>query len=349
MKIRKEFKIGIFAIIVILVSWWGMSWLGGQNLFTSYNTYTVYYEDVSKDLQVSSRVYIRGVIVGNVQEIELQNDKVKVVIAVEEQYADMIPEDSKAVIKEGMMGGATIHIEQGTSTTMAADGSKLEGYMDGGIMGMFAEKGGAIVDQVTVLMDNLNGTVTKLDETVSQVNGILDDNREGIQQIVTNLETLSSDINAIVNNSKGDIKTLTRDLSAFTTMLKENTDSIESMLKNLDHLSGDLANSDIINNIDATVASLYATIENLNGIIATIESGEGAVGKLLNDDEVYNSIDETINSLNALLIDLKENPKRYINISVFGKSDEEIAAKQAKKEAKEAARAAKRAGEQSAE
>jgi ABC-type transporter Mla subunit MlaD len=200
---------------------------------------------------------------------------VKVVIAVEEQYADMIPEDSKAVIKEGMMGGATIHIEQGTSTTMAADGSKLEGYTDGGIMGMFAEKGGAIVDQVTVLMDNLNGTVTKLDETVSQVNGILDDNREGIQQIVTNLETLSSDINAIINNSKGDIKTLTRDLSAFTTMLKENTDSIESMLENLDHLSGDLANSDIINNIDATVASLNATIENLNGIIATIESGEG--------------------------------------------------------------------------
>ena len=60
---------------------------------------------------------------------------------------------------------------------MAADGSKLEGYTDGGIMGMFAEKGGAIVDQVTVLMDNLNGTVTKLDETVSQVNGILEEPR----------------------------------------------------------------------------------------------------------------------------------------------------------------------------
>lgn len=342
MKIRKEFKIGVFAIIVILVSWWGMSWLGGQDLFTSYNNYTVYYENVSKDLQVSSRVYIRGVIVGNVQDIELKNGKVKVVIAVEEQYGNMIPDDSKAVIREGLMGGATIHIEQGVSEKIASDGSKLEGYLDGGIMGMLSEKGTDVIDQVTELMDSLNGTVTKLDETVNQVNGILSDNREGIQQIISNLESLSTEINAVISNSKGDIKTLTNDLATFTTMLKENTSSIESMLKNIDQFSGDLANSDLIENLNSTV-------DNLNGIIATIESGEGAVGKLLTDDTVYNSIDDTINSLNALLTDLKEHPKRYINISVFGKSEEEIAAKQAKKEAKQAARAAKKAGEQTAE
>lgn len=343
MKIKKEFKIGIFAIIVILVSWWGISWLGGQDLFKAYNTYDIYYDEVSKDLQVSSRVYISGVNVGNVQDIELQKDgRVKVVIAVEEQYADMIPQDSQAIIKEGMMGGATIHIEQGTSTDMASDGATLEGYMDAGLMGMFAEKGTAVIDNITELTESLNTTITKLDETVSQVNGILADNREGIEQIVSNLETLSAEINTVISNSKGDIKTLTRDLSAFTTMLKENTGAIESMLNNIDKFSGDLADSDIINKLNSTV-------DNLNGIIATIESSEGSVGKLLNDDEVYNSIDDTINSLNALLIDLKENPKRYINISVFGKSEEEIAAKQAKKDAKEAARAAKKAGERSAE
>lgn len=325
MKIRREFKIGIFAIIVILVSWWGISWLGGQDLFKSYNTYTVYYDEVSKDLQVSSRVYIRGVNVGNVQEIALDGDKVKVVIAVEEQYADMIPDNTVALITEGMMGGAQIVLEQGDSNSIAEDGATLEGRLDEGLMGLLADKG-------TELIDNLNTTIGNLDQTVSSVNGILDDNRENIGKVVANIESLSREVNSLVSNSKGDINTALNDLASFTTMLKENTASIESMLGNLNKFSGDLADSDII-------ANLTTTVEELNGIIATIESGEGSLGKLLKDDTIHNSLDETVNSLNALLTDLKEHPMRYVHFSLFGKSEEDIAAK----EAKEAKRAAKRA------
>lgn len=325
MKIRREFKIGIFAIIVILVSWWGISWLGGQDLFKSYNTYTVYYDEVSKDLQVSSRVYIRGVNVGNVQEIALDGDKVKVVIAVEEQYADMIPDNTVALITEGMMGGAQIVLEQGDSKSIAEDGATLEGRLDEGLMGLLADKG-------TELIDNLNTTIGNLDQTVSSVNGILDDNRENIGKVVANIESLSREVNSLVSNSKGDINTALNDLASFTTMLKENTASIESMLGNLNKFSGDLADSDII-------ANLTTTVEELNGIIATIESGEGSLGKLLKDDTIHNSLDETVNSLNALLTDLKEHPMRYVHFSLFGKSEEDIAAK----EAKEAKRAAKRA------
>ena len=325
MKIRREFKIGIFAIIVILVSWWGISWLGGQDLFKSYNTYTVYYDEVSKDLQVSSRVYIRGVNVGNVQEIALDGDKVKVVIAVEEQYADMIPDNTVALITEGMMGGAQIVLEQGDSKSIAEDGATLEGRLDEGLMGLLADKG-------TELIDNLNTTIGNLDQTVSSVNGILDDNRENIGKVVANIESLSREVNSLVSNSKGDINTALNDLASFTTMLKENTASIESMLGNLNKFSGNLADSDII-------ANLTTTVEELNGIIATIESGEGSLGKLLKDDTIHNSLDETVNSLNALLTDLKEHPMRYVHFSLFGKSEEDIAAK----EAKEAKRAAKRA------
>ena len=299
--------------------------MGGQDLFKSYNTYTVYYDEVSKDLQVSSRVYIRGVNVGNVQEIALDGDKVKVVIAVEEQYADMIPDNTVALITEGMMGGAQIVLEQGDSKSIAEDGATLEGRLDEGLMGLLADKG-------TELIDNLNTTIGNLDQTVSSVNGILDDNRENIGKVVANIESLSREVNSLVSNSKGDINTALNDLASFTTMLKENTASIESMLGNLNKFSGDLADSDII-------ANLTTTVEELNGIIATIESGEGSLGKLLKDDTIHNSLDETVNSLNALLTDLKEHPMRYVHFSLFGKSEEDIAAK----EAKEAKRAAKRA------
>lgn len=326
MKIKREFKIGIFAIIVILVSWWGISWLGGQDLFKSYNTYTVYYDEVSKDLQVSSRVFIRGVNVGNVQDIELDGDKVKVVIAVEEQYAHMIPDNTVALITEGLMGGAQIVLEQGNSENIAEDGATLEGRLDEGLMGMFADKGADLID-------NLNTTIGNLDQTVSSVNGILEDNRENIGKVVANIESLSNEVNSLISNSKGDIDTALNDLAAFTTMLKENTASIESMLGNLNKFSGDLADSEII-------ANLTTTVEELNGIIATIESGEGSLGKLLKDDSIHNSLDDTVNSLNALLTDLKEHPMRYVHFSLFGKSEEDIAAKEAKAAKRQAKRAA---------
>lgn len=329
MKIRREFKIGVFAVIVILVSWWGITWLGAQDLFKSYNTYYVYYDEVSKDLKVSSRVYIRGVDVGSVRDISLEGDKVKVEIAVDNNYADMIPNNSVALITEGLMGGAQVILEQGDSKTMAKNGSTLDGRLDEGLMGMLADKG-------TELIDNLNTTMGKLDETVEGVNAILNDNRENIGSIVANLETMSAELTALVSETRGDIDNVMGDVTTFTAMLKENSANIESLLENLSTFSGDLADSTIIED-------LTATVENINGIISTIESGEGSVGKLLKDESVHQSLNDTIDSVNALVTDLKEHPMRYVHFSLFGKSEEEIAAKEAKKAAKAAKRAEKAA------
>jgi phospholipid/cholesterol/gamma-HCH transport system substrate-binding protein len=332
MKIRREFKVGIFAVIVILVSWWGLSWLGGQDLFKSYNTYYVYYEEVSKDLQVSSRIYIRGVNVGNVRNIELKDNKVKVEIAIEDQYAHMIRENSVALITEGMMGGAQIDIIQGNSESVAHDGATLIGELDEGLMGLIAEK-------IDPLMNNLTTTIEKLSVTVDGVNTILADNTENITNLIANLEGMSAELNGILRDSKGDIDNILGDVSSFTTMLKQNSTTIESMLQNLDKFSGDVADSNL-------VEQLSGTVERINTIIAAIENGEGSVGKLLTDDEIHNSINDTIDSLNALVTDLKEHPMRYVHFSLFGKSEEDIAKKEAKKQAKEAKKQAKAASKE---
>jgi phospholipid/cholesterol/gamma-HCH transport system substrate-binding protein len=332
MKIRREFKVGIFAVIVILVSWWGLSWLGGQDLFKSYNTYYVYYEEVSKDLQVSSRIYIRGVNVGNVRNIELKDNKVKVEIAIEDQYAHMIRENSVARITEGMMGGAQIDIIQGNSESVAHDGATLIGELDEGLMGLIAEK-------IDPLMNNLTTTIEKLSVTVDGVNTILADNTENITNLIANLEGMSAELNGILRDSKGDIDNILGDVSSFTTMLKQNSTTIESMLQNLDKFSGDVADSNL-------VEQLSGTVERINTIIAAIENGEGSVGKLLTDDEIHNSINDTIDSLNALVTDLKEHPMRYVHFSLFGKSEEDIAKKEAKKQAKEAKKQAKAASKE---
>ena len=318
MKIKREFKIGIFAVIVILVSWWGIKWLGGQDLFKRYNTYFIEYAEVSKDLKVTSRVYLRGVKVGDVRGIELKNDGVVVEVAIENKYASMIPADTEALITEGLMGGAQIELMQGESATALNDGGTLAGKIDEGLMGMLADKGSDIFDG--------------LDTTLTNVNDLLDNNAENITLLVANLEQMSKSLASTL--SSGKIDGALGDLQTFTTTLADNTARIESMLANLDTFTGDLADADIIKQLNDTVTSL-------NAVLASIQSGEGSVGMLLNDPKLYDSLNEAGENLGALLEDLKAHPMRYVHFSLFGKSEEQIAAKEAKRAAKEERRAAK--------
>ena len=313
-------KVGTFAVIVILVSWWGIKWLGGQNILKSDNIYYVYYDDVS-GLQKSSRVNLRGVEVGNVREITLMQDNVKVEIAIASEYAEMIPDNSVAEIASaGLMGGMEIYIVQGDSKKAMPDGGTFKGEVRTDMISMLAGKGSDLLDGLNTTVDN--------------VNTLLADNSEGIGQLVANLESVTSSIDAVLAASSGDIKGAISDLHAFTTTLTENSGRIEAMLANLEAFSGDLADADIVN-------QLKATIDSLNSVLASVQNSEGSVGKLLYDSELYNSLTTASDNLGLLLEDVKARPMRYVNISVFGQSPEKMEAKAAKKAEREAAKAAK--------
>ena len=317
MKLRREFKIGVFAVIVICVAWWGIKWLGGQNILLQSNIYYVYYDDVS-GLQESSRVKLRGVEVGNVRDISLEKERVKVEIAVESNYASMIPANSVAEIgAAGLMGGVEIVIIQGDAAEPIKKGATLEGRIKPGMIGSLADKG-------TALIDGLN-------ETVDGVNQLISSNSQNITDLVANLESMSQSIDGILAASAPDINKAVDDISTFTATLSANTERVESMLENLDTFTGDLAEADVINQLTTTVASL-------NQVLAAIENGEGSVGKLLTDEELYNSLTTAGDNLGLLLEDLKANPMRYVHFSLFGQSEEKAAKKAAKAE-KRAAKA----------
>ena len=322
MKISSMLKVGTFAVIVILVSWWGIKWLGGQNILKSDNIYYVYYDDVS-GLQKSSRVNLRGVEVGNVREITLMQDNVKVEIAIASEYAEMIPDNSVAEIASaGLMVGMEIYIVQGDSQKAMPDGGTFKGEVRTDMISMLAGKGSELLDGLNTTVDN--------------VNTLLADNSEGIGQLVANLESVTSSIDSVLAASSGDIKGAISDLHAFTTTLTENSGRIEAMLTNLETFSGDLADADIVN-------QLKATVDSLNAVLASVQSSEGSVGKLLYDTELYDSLTTASDNLGLLLEDVKARPMRYVNISVFGQSTEKMEAKAAKKAEKEAAKEAKKA------
>lgn len=317
MKIRREFKIGVFAVIVLLVSWWGIKWLGGQNLLKSSNIYYVYFDDVT-GLMESSRVQLRGVEVGNVRSITLEEERVKVEIAIESRYADMIADNSVAEIgSSGLMGSTKVFIVQGDSDKIMKNGATFEGRQRPDIMGMLADKGG-------VLMDGLN-------KTVQGINELLAGNSANITSLIANLESLSTSIDTLLSSSAAGIEGAVNNLNTFTSSLAASTERIESVIDNVDKFSGELADADVVNKLTTTVASL-------NEVIAAIESGEGSAGKLIYDAALYNSLSEAGNNLAVLLEDLKEHPMRYVHFSLFGQDEDKAAKKAAKRAEREARR-----------
>ena len=317
MKIKRELKVGVFAVLVIAVAWWGIKWLGGQNVLLTNNIYYVYYDDVS-GLQESSEVKLRGVKVGNVTDIVLERDRVLVELAVETKYEDMIPSNSIAEMgAAGLMGGVEIVIKQGDSAEPIANDAFLEGRVKPDMIGMLADGGSALIEE--------------LNATVESLHTMLDGNSEAITSLVANLESVTATIDKVLTS--GQIQGALNNLSSFTDTLAENEARIDSMLANLDNFTGELAEADV-------VSKLTTTVESLNGVLAEINNQEGTVGKLLNDSELYDSLNTAGNNLGLLLEDLKANPMRYVHFSLFGTSEQKIAEKEAKREARRAKREA---------
>jgi phospholipid/cholesterol/gamma-HCH transport system substrate-binding protein len=320
MKIRREFKIGVFAVITILVAWWGIKWLGGQNVLITSSTYYAYYDDVS-GLIPSSRIKLRGVEIGNVQDIELENTTVRVEMLIEDKYIEMIPSNSVAEIRSaGLMGGTEINIIQGDSKELIVADCTIKGVVKPDMIG-------AMGDKATVLLDNLN-------TTVGSVNSLLSTNSGAITELIGNLEAMSNSINSILSSAKSSIGGTLNNLNAFTDTLAQNSGRIESMLSNLDTFAGDLAEAQII-------SQLKNTLGDLNAIIKTINEGDGTAGMLINDKALYNSLNEAGDNLASLLEDLKANPMRYVHFSLFGQTEEKAAERAAKKAEREKRRAEK--------
>lgn len=320
MKIRKEFKIGVFAVAVILFSWWGIKWLQGQNMLLSSSSYYAYYEDVS-GLMVSSRVKLRGVQIGNVQDIELDGDKVRVEMLIEDEYAALIPANSVAELgSASLMGGTEIVIIQGDATEKIKPEGVITGRVKPDLVGTMSEKAGE-------LLDGLN-------TTVGGINELLSTNREAIDNMITNLEAMTMSINSMLGAARNNIDGTLSNLRTFTDTLAANSGRIEAMIGNIDKMTTDLAEANFVEQLNSTLTSLDA-------IITSIENGDGTAGMLINDKALYESLNDAGDNLAELLEDLKANPMRYVHFSLFGKSEEQIAQKAAKKAAKAEKKAAK--------
>ena len=293
---KKEVKIGMYALLIFLGAWVGIRFLSGADIFGRTHTYYVYYDNAS-GLQNASAVVIRGVKVGQVSNVAIAEDepsKVAVTLAVSKDYA--IPADSKAkVFSAGLMGGQAIELVIGSSAEMLEPGAKIAPLVEPGMIDMLTSEFGDIKEKLVSVMDNINVTLNSL-------NGLVDSNNANISAAIANLNGVLADI------EQSDI---VANLDSFTGTLKNNGEKIDSIVANVGNLTASLDEQQ-------TGAKLAQSVEQLNALLAKFNESDGTVGSLLNDKALYANLAEASNNLSLLLEDLKEHPKRYVHFSLFG-------------------------------
>lgn len=315
MKISKELKVAFFFIVAIGVLIWGFNFLKGKELFSSVRTFYAIYNNVS-GLEKSNSIYINGVKVGTVSKVYFEKSMsgdIVVELMVKEDFP--IPANSTArIFSEDLMGSRAVEILLGDSPALAAEGDTL-------ITEVEVSLKDAVNQQILPLKLKAEDLIASIDTMVVAIQGVF--NKDIRQELLTsirsirhtfqNLESTTGEIDTLVNAQAGRIASILYNLDMITDNLTNNSEAISTTLQNLAAISDTLAQS----NIPQIMTNLDRTVSNLASISDKIQRGEGSLGMLITDDQLYRELEKAALELNQLVEDIRLNPKRYVRLSIF--------------------------------
>lgn len=317
MTITNETKIGALTALAITLLILGFNFLKGKSLSGKTRYYNAVFQDI-QGLANSNPVVINGKEVGTVYATDGGADMRNIKVTMNMKELVNIPDDSYAVITKSILGNVQVDIKLGTSSKFIPDGGTLKTMANPDILGDAMKK-------IDPILFEVKNAAHSLDTLLVNANGMLNsDARHHIQAMLTNLDkmstslvTSSASLQAMLNSQSGSVARSMEHVEAITGNLRNNNEKITKTLSNLETASDRLARMDL----EATISNLNTTLASLKQMIDKGKGTEGSLGLLLNDTKLYNNLTATSNKLNLLLDDLRVHPKRYVNISVFGKKD----------------------------
>lgn len=298
MKLTKEIKIALVAIVGILIMYFGINFLKGMNLFSTNNTYFITFDDI-QGLGASTPIYADGYKVGTVDGLEYdykENGPIKVKVDIIKDLR--IPQGSKAEIVKDLMGNLQVNLLLANNPRERVEpGGIIPGAVNGGMM-----------DKAANLVPVVEKMLPKLDSILTSVNALLAD--PALAASLHNVETITSNLTVS-----------TRELNTLMAGLNKQVPSMigkaNGVLDNTNRLTANLASLDVqgtLNKVNQTLESAHQFTEKLN-------SNQGSLGLLMNDTKLYDNLTSTMGHADSLVIDLKAHPKRYVHFSVFGRKD----------------------------
>lgn len=304
---KTEIKVGLVGLGILILLFFGIKFLKGIDIFNKEVSYHVLYKDVS-GMHESNYIYLNGMKVGYIKDIKAMDnraDNFLVTISISSKVN--MTKDSKIVLfNADMLGSKALRLELGH--------------------GELLHKGDTITGEIEVgMLDKLGTAITpmaeNLDSILSATKSILNQqNRDNIQRTLANLESTSRKLNDIsqqfdglIDSEKNKIKNIIANTESITTNLKDNNERLSNIISRIDQITDTVAQA----NIGNTLSETSRTIERLNKVLGIIENGKGNLGLLINDEGLYRNLNESARKLDALIEDIKANPKKYVKISVF--------------------------------
>lgn len=311
MKISNETKVGLLTITALVLLIVGFNFLKGKDLFNRSKKIYMVFTDLG-GLSKSNEVKINGYVIGKVYDLNAQDKNVNGIVATINLSEDVnIPSDSKGIISSPLVGSSYISIEKGTSNNYLKPGDTLDTRVDAGIFD-------DVKAQLTPTLGKLREGIDTVKLLMSNVNKIFSpEARANLQQTLANLNRASYSLDRLMDAQNGSLAKSLNNVESITANLKNSNDSITLMISAAKRASEKLANIEIQPIID----SLGAALSNLKATLAKVNSKDGTLGALIHDRQLYDKLTDAILSAEILMDDLRTNPKRYVNLSIFGKKD----------------------------
>jgi phospholipid/cholesterol/gamma-HCH transport system substrate-binding protein len=311
MKLNNETKVGILAIVALVILILGFNFLKGKTLFKHSDTLYAVFANIGS-LDKSNPVKINGLPIGTVYDFGPKDKEVSgIIVTIHLSRSVNIPKNSIAIIEAAFVGSSYVTIDKGDSKEYVKNGDTISTRLNVGILSDFRSR-------LSPTMQRVNEAVDSLKMVLGTINSIFDPRtNNNLQQIISNLLLSSIHLQTLLNAQTGALAHSLNNMEAVTGNLAKNNDQITATLQNLQTVSTKLANA----RIDELVAVLEGTVNELKTTISKVGSNNGSLGKLLNDNKLYDNLNSAVLRLQVLLDDVRVNPKRYVNISVFGRKD----------------------------
>ncbi|MDD4848443.1 MAG: MlaD family protein [Bacteroidales bacterium] len=311
MKISKEFKIGGLTILAIVLLMWGNSFLKGKKFFNPQTELYAVYDNVN-GLVKTNPVMLNGLKVGQVESVKFLPDKsgkLLVCFFVDRDFS--IPKNSIAKLtNNGLLGSKALQIILGDATQYVESYDTLLSAQEAGLS-----------EQIQPIAYKLGNIIEQMDSILVAVNHVLNEQTQAdlinsindLQVSLRHISSITAKADVLMKNNADQLTNIVANAESFTANLKANNDELTHIIRNFSAISDTIQQS----NLSAAIHNLSTTLESLDDVLVNLKNGEGTAGKLLTNDSLYFELNRSAEQLNLLLEDIRNNPKKYVRISVF--------------------------------